>query len=51
MRNIVFLNFDSFTKEKTKFFNIVNQNLSKNNLKLITLSDVEIKGQNFNLLS
>lgn len=49
MRNIVFLNFDSFTKEKTKFFNIVNKTLSKKNLNLIILSDEEIKGAKFQL--
>ena len=47
MKNIVFLNFDNFTKEKTKFFNKVHKILSRDGLKLVTLSDVHIGGAQF----
>lgn len=47
MRNIVFLNFDNFTKEKTIFFNNVNKILNENEFKLVLLSSVDIEGKKF----
>ena len=47
MKNIIFLNLDSFTKEKTKFFNNVNKILNENEFKLVILSSTVIKDQKF----
>lgn len=47
MKNIVFLNFDYFTKEKTIFFNNVNKILNKDQFKLIILSSTDIKSKKF----
>ena len=47
VKNIVFLNFDYFTKEKTDFFNNVNKILSKKKFRLIILSSIDIQNPKF----
>ncbi len=47
MNNIVFLNFDNFTKEKTKFFNEINKILNKDKFRLVVLSDTDIQKPKF----
>lgn len=47
MKNIIFLNFDIFNKEKTRFFNNVNKEINKKNYQLITLSSQKILNSKF----
>ena len=47
MKNIIFLNFDIFNKEKTRFFNKVNKEINKKNYQLITLSSQKILNSKF----
>ena len=47
MKNIIFLNFDIFNKEKTRFFNKVDKEINKKNYQLITLSSQKILNSKF----
>lgn len=47
MRKVVFLNFDSFSKQKINFFNNVNTELSRNNLELKMITTEPVANLNF----
>ena len=47
MEKVIFLNFDSFSKQKINFFNNVNTELSRNNLELKMITSEPVANLNF----